>query len=169
MQEGKTIVALLSPFPLPPSARALMRSSQPAAPRFCKTRKWGFSRRVSRIELSSPHTVVDLRSSKWIAIAAIAYRFVPFIFGESHQFRRCPQTAAIACKGSELNKSMKAQIATSKKNLYHLKLWGHFLLSVAIHNLNRRSCFVAARARVEVLFEGYQLQNDRSHSSHSKM
>jgi hypothetical protein len=96
-----------------------------------------------------------------------AHRFVPFIFGESHQFRSFPQTAAIACKGSGLNKSMKAQIAMLGEYLYHLKLWRYFLFSVTIHNLNRWSCFEAARARVEVLFKGYRLQNDRSHSWHS--
>ena len=61
-------------------------------------------------------------------MAAIAHRFVLFIFGESHQFRRFPQTAAIALKGSGLNKSMEAQVATFGEYLYRLKLWLHFLL-----------------------------------------
>ena len=74
-----------------------------------------------------------------------------------------PQTAAIACKGSRFNKSMKAQLATLGGNRCHLKLWRNFLLSIAIHNLNHRSSFEAARATVEVLFDGYRLQNDRPH------
>src|SRR5438045_874052 len=91
----------------------------------------------------------------FISIAAIVYRFVPFIFGESHQFRRFPQTIAITCKGSGLNKSIKAQIATLGGNLRHLKLWRRCLWNVAAHKVNRRSGFEAVRARAEVLFEGY--------------
>jgi hypothetical protein len=67
-----------------------------------------------------------------------------------HEKKRIRLTA-IACKGSGLNKSMKAQIATLGENLYYLKLWRHCLLSVAVHNLNRRSCFEAVKARDRIV------------------
>lgn len=50
-------------------------------------------------------------------------------------------------------------VSTLGEILYHLKLWRRFLLSVAIHNnLKPSIVFWSWTARVQVLFEGYNLQ-----------